>query len=105
MSQQLSEAKEIVEKIIKQIESGNHPSKESQLDQLRNIDKLIVLNQNKIWLRTRSGKPMAEKLQSAASDALNRVGDTSETAALIDTLEGIAKEIDEESQRRSMVVT
>jgi hypothetical protein len=66
---------------------------------------LLVLNQNKIWLRTRSGKPMAEKLQSAASDALNRVGDTSETAALIDTLEGIAKEIDEESQRRSMVVT
>jgi len=104
MSQQLSEAKETVEKIIKQIESGNKPSKESQLDQLRNIDKLIALNQNKIWLRTRSGKPMAEKLQLAAY-ALNRVGDTSETAALIDTLEGIAKEIDEESQRRSMVVT
>jgi hypothetical protein len=105
MSQQMNEAKETVEKIIQQIESGSNPSKERLLVQLRNIVKLVSQNQGKIWLRTRSGKPMAEKIQAAAADALNQIGNASEIAVAIDMLEGVAKEIDEESQRRSMVVT
>ena len=36
------------------------------MEQLKNIDRLIAQNQSKIWLRTRSGKPMAEKMETTA---------------------------------------
>ena len=103
MSQQMIQAKETVEKIIAHVEAGNHPSKESLLEKLKTIDKLITQNQSKIWLRTRSGKPMAEKMETVAVNALKQV----ESGSLenIDELFEVAKEIDEESQRRSMVVT
>ena len=102
MSQQMIQAKETVEKIINSIEAGDHPSKESLLEKLKTIDKLITQNQSKIWLRTRSGKPMAEKLENVATNALNQF----ESGSLdVNELLEVAKEIDEESQRRSMVVT
>lgn len=105
MSQQMNQAKETVEKIIKTIETGNHPSKDSLIAQLQKIDKLIVQNQGKIWLRTRSGKPMAEKMETNAANALKKVEEGAEVSEALDVLEAVAKEIDEESQRRSMVVT
>ena len=93
------------ELLIKQIEIGGHLSKENLIAQLRNILKRVTQNETKIWLRTRSGKPMAEKLKEAALETLNQVGNASRIEEAIKTLEDIAKEIDDESQRRSMVVT
>jgi hypothetical protein len=103
MSQQMNQAKETVEKIINSIEAGSHPSKEALLEQLKTIDKLIAQNQSKIWLRTRSGKPMAEKMETGAANALGQL--ESGSPMDVNELLGVAKEIDEESQRRSMVVT
>ncbi len=103
MSQQMTNAKETVEKIKANVEGGTHTSKEKLLEQLKTIDKLIAQNQSKIWLRTRSGKPMAEKMETVAVNALKQI----EAGSLenFDDLFEVAKEIDEESQRRSMVVT
>ncbi len=103
MSTTMNEAKEKVEQIIKQLEAGNHPSKSSLLEKLNTIVKLIMQNQDKIWLRTRSGKPMAEKLLASAAESLEL--DASGLDAAIDVLLEAAKEIDDETQRRSMVVT
>jgi hypothetical protein len=102
MSQQMNQAKKTVEKIISSIEAGSHPSKDALLEQLSTINKLITRNQTKIWLRTRSGKPMAEKMETTAANAFNQLESGSLDAK--ELLE-VAKEIDEESQRRSMVVT
>ena len=71
-----------------------------QKQQLKKIDKLIALNLDKIWLRTKSGKPMAEKIEAAANAALERLDSES-----FDELESVAKEIDEETQKRNMIVT
>lgn len=103
MSQQMNQAKETVEKIIAHLDRGSYPLKMVYLEQLKTIDKLIVQNQAKIWLRTRSGKPMAEKLEATAIKTLHEL----ESGSLdeVDELFEAAKEIDEESQRRSMVVT
>ena len=103
MSQQMIQAKETVEKIIAHVEAGSQPSKEKLLEQLKDIDKLIAQNQSKIWLRTRSGKPMAEKMEKVAVSALKQV--EADSLENIDDLLEVAKGIDEESQRRSMVVT
>ena len=99
----MNQAKETVEKIIALIDSGSYPSKAAFLEQIRTIDKLITQNQAKIWLRTRSGKPLAEKLEATAIKTLQEL--ESDSLDQIDELFEAAKEIDEESQRRSMVVT
>lgn len=99
----MKEAKDSMEKIIKRVETGDHPSKDSLLEKLQAANKLIIQNQGKIWLMTRSGKPMAEKLQSTVSDALKENASTIET--VINKILEVAKEIDEESQSRNMVVT
>ena len=99
MSQQMKQAKETVEKIINKIDET------SQLEQLKTIDKLITQNQAKIWLRTRSGKPMAEKMETTATNLLKLFEEGNDISGMLNELETVAKEIDEESQRRSMVVT
>ena len=99
MSQQMKQAKETVEKIINKIDEN------SQLEQLKTIDKLITQNQAKIWLRTRSGKPMAEKMETTATNVLKLLEEGNDISGMLNELETVAKEIDEESQRRSMVVT
>lgn len=104
MSQQMIKAKETVEKIINSIEAGNHTSKKTLIEQLNAIDKLIAQNQGKIWLRTKSGKPMAKRMEIATANALAQL-ETESIDEAIEELMSIAKEIDEESQQRSMVVT
>jgi uncharacterized protein YqcC (DUF446 family) len=105
MSQPLNETKEILAKITQKIKDGSHQEKEALLDQLKNIDRLVTQNVNKIWLRTKSGKPMAEEVQQKAETALKQLEDIPALKSAINELEGLAKEIDEESQRRSMIVT
>lgn len=97
MSEKMKHAREIVEKIIVEVESGNTPNKEDLLVRLNDIDKLIARNQSKIWLRTRSGKPMAENLEKTARRALE--------SHELNELEVVVKEIDAESEKRSMIVT
>jgi len=99
MSQPMNNAKEIVEKLIEKVEKDN------LTEQLQTIDKLIDQNKAKIWLRTRSGKPLAEKMETTAQMVWEKLGTGSDTNKTIDELMMVAKEIDEESQRRSMVVT
>ncbi len=97
MSEKMKQAKEIVGKIISKVEAADNPKKEELLARLNEVDKLVARNQSKIWLRTRSGKPMAESLENAASSALESLN--------LDELETVAKEIDAESEKRSMIVT
>ena len=99
MSQQMIQAKETVEKIINKVDAPG------LLEQLKTIEKIITQNQTKIWLRTRSGKPMAEKMETTAADVLKLLEKGNDISGMLNELESVAKEIDEESQRRSMVVT
>jgi hypothetical protein len=96
----MNQAKEIIEKIITEVEASWNPEKETLLAKLQEIDKLIARNQSKIWLRTRSGKPMAEKLENAAIKVLEELESID-----LSELETVAKEIDAESEKRSMIVT
>ena len=99
MSQQMIQAKETVEKIINKVDAPG------LLEQLKTIEKIITQNQTKIWLRTRSGKPIAEKMETTAADVLKLLEKGNDISGMLNELESVAKEIDEESQRRSMVVT
>ncbi len=77
-----------------------------RLDKITNI---LTENESKIWLRTRVGEPMLKELQDAVDNAFKALegGDSayeSYEVALREIEKKVAK-IDEESRRRSMVVT
>jgi hypothetical protein len=76
----MKQAKETVEQIIAKT------SDPEEKQRLKKIDKLITLNLDKIWLRTKSGKPMAEKIETAAKAALEQLNSES-----FDSLETVAK--------------
>lgn len=81
---------------------------EEQAERVKRASKIVGQNLNKIWLRTKVGKPTAESMQEAAVDALTRLeagASQEEMKAAVDAVEAKAKEIEEESRRRSMVVT
>ncbi|MCW4049927.1 MAG: hypothetical protein NWE89_09350 [Candidatus Bathyarchaeota archaeon] len=108
MSQLMLEAKEAMEKILTHIGEGSHPDKETLTARLQNSVKIVAQNQNKIWLRTKKGKPMAEALQAAAMNMLEQFegeASLSEISSTMDELESQVKMISEESRKRSMVVT
>lgn len=76
---------------------------------LGKVMNIIMENESKIWLRTRVGEPMLKELQAAIDDAYN-VLEVSGSAlesfeAALKEVERKATKIDEESRRRSMVVT
>jgi hypothetical protein len=103
MSQPMKSAKETLDALAAQ---GGLP--EEQAEMVKWAAKVVGQNLNKIWLRTKVGKPMAESMQEAAEDALRKLeagAGQVEVRAVVDAVEAKAKEIDEESRRRSMVVT
>ena len=103
MSQPMESAKEKLNALAAQ---GGLP--EEQRERVKWAAKVVGQNLNKIWLRTKVGRPMAESMQEAAEDALRKLeagAGQEEVRAAVDAVEAKAKEIDEESRRRSMVVT
>jgi len=103
MNQPMKSAKETLDAITAQ---GGLP--EEQGGRVKWASKVVGQNLNKIWLRTKVGKPMAESMQEAVEDALRKLeagASQEEVRAAVDAVEARAKEIDEESRRRSMVVT
>ena len=103
MSQPMESAKEKLNALAAQ---GGLP--EEQRERVKWAAKVVGQNLNKIWLRTKVGKPMAESMQETAEDALRKLEagvSQEEMKAALDAVEAKAKKIDEESRRRSMVVT
>ena len=76
---------------------------------LAKVTNVILENESKIWLRTRVGEPMLMELQAAVEEAYKVLegGDSplSGFEAVLTEVERKTARIDEESQRRGMVVT
>ena len=103
MSQSMKSAKETLDALAAQ---GGLP--EEQRERVKWASKIVGQNLNKIWLRTKVGKPMAESMQEVAEDAMRKLeagAGQEEMKAAVDVVVAKAKEIDEEGRRRSMVVT
>jgi hypothetical protein len=76
---------------------------------LAKVTNVILENESKIWLRTRVGEPMLMELQAAVEEAYNVLEGRDSALrgfeAVLIEVERKAARIDEESQRRGMVVT
>jgi len=76
---------------------------------LAKVTNIVTENESTIWLKTRIGEPMLKELQDALDDAIKSVeGEGSALKSFEEKLKEVerkAARIDEESRRRSMVVT
>ena len=79
---------------------------DSELKQrINEVSGIISRNRKKIWLRTKTGKPLAEDIERSSVELVNSVRKQSGIEEALGELEAKAKNIEEESRRRSMVVT
>ncbi len=101
--------REIIDDSLDLLKVQNYGTDSQNLmPRLESVRRVLIRNEKKIWLRTKKGREMladvseaAERLMKslASSDELNAV-----EAALGD-VETLARAIEEESRKRSMVVT
>ena len=85
-------------KILEKIRDESHRRK------LEKAVKIISQNRNKIWLRTKTGKPYAEKTLKITEKLVNHL-ESNLLETIIDELEHQVTIIQDEGNRRSMVVT
>ena len=96
---------------IQKLVSGLNLNGDEAIDvgpRLQKVANTMEENKTKIWLRTRAGKEMVEAIQRAAEELLGVLDSGSgkdEALAALAVMETQASRIDEESRRRSMVVT
>ncbi len=95
MSKPMEKALENLDSVIEKV------SDESVKERLGDARKVISQNRKKIWLRTKTGKPMALDTQAVTEKILG----TSDIEAALVELEAHVAKITEESRRRNMVVT
>ena len=108
---ELEEAKKTLEKTIESIKTFHKMPEEMKgglLTRAQSSLNVLVQNEKKIWLKTGPGKAMLRDFNSSASKLLRAVvelTDLWEIEAALAEVEAQAKRIDEETRRRSMVVT
>jgi hypothetical protein len=86
---------------------GAEAESPGQLSMLESIRSILIRNEKKIWLRTKKGRGMVAEVNEAA-DRLKTsfaLGDIDIIEKAIVDVEVLARAIEEESRKRSMVVT
>ncbi len=78
------------------------------MSRLESVRSLLIRNEKKIWLRTKKGRGMLADVSEAAERLLASLASSGELDAVVAALgdvERLARAIEEESRKRSMVVT
>ena len=111
MSESMVIAKTSLEKVMDTLRSTGDASKgatREMLTRLQSAHNTLVQNENKIWLRTKAGKALlssyseaSQRLLAAVEAGLSR----EELDAALGEVSLVAKSLDDEVRKRSMVVT
>ncbi len=75
---------------------------------LESIRSVLIRNEKKIWLRTKKGRGMLADVSEAAERLMKSLASSGELDAVeaaLGDVEALARAIEEESRKRSMVVT
>lgn len=74
----------------------------------RSVLGVLVRNERKIWLRTKKGRELLAEFDAASRgliEALESGAGVGDTKVALDEVEQMAKRLEEEIRKRSMVVT
>ncbi len=112
MSETINTVKDALSRVIEALrESAVEEASEGErelLTRLQSAQNSLVRNERKIWLRTRAGKEMLTEFEAASEKLKLAVESGSGLDEVEEALAGVeaqAKRIEEETRRRSMVVT
>jgi len=94
--------------IMKGLKGITEEERRSLLTRAQSAYSIVAQNEKKIWLRTSIGKIMVGELNSSSNrllKATEQFKDATELEAAITDVEIQTRRIEEETRRRSMVVT
>jgi hypothetical protein len=90
------------------VEESSGRAMRELLTRLQSAQNVLIQNERKIWLRTRVGKEITADIEAASEKLRMTVESGSSLEVVKEALSEVevqAKRIDEETRRRSMVVT
>jgi general stress protein 26 len=93
---------------VKVLKGITEEKRRNLLARAQSIYNVVVQNEKKIWLKTSVGKAMVSDLKSSSVTLLEVVEqfkDAVELEAALANVESQTRKIEEETRRRSMVVT
>ena len=109
MAVSVADVREIIDEFIALLKNqGAETEYQGQLSKLESVRGVLIRNEKKIWLRTRKGREMLAEIGAASESLRDSLRSSDEMGAIdaaINTLETHSRAIDEESRKRSMVVT
>ena len=112
MAESIGGVRDFVEETLASLKDGIEGAENSDIKgliaRLESVRATIVRNEKKIWLRTKKGRDMLSEANKAAGrmrSALDPPFNFEDLRRTLDKVEAHARAIDEETRKRSMVVT
>ncbi len=103
MAVSVADVREIIDESIALLKNRDAETEyQDQLSKLESVRNVLIRNEKKIWLRTKKGREMLADVREAA-DRLK--GSFTSGDIRVVEVEALVKAIEEESRKRSMVVT
>jgi len=101
--------REIIDESLNLLKGQNHGTDSQNLmPRLESARRILIRNEKKIWLRTKKGRGMLAEVKEAAERLMKSLASSGEldtVEAALNDVETLARAIEEESRKRSMVVT
>lgn len=109
MGETATGVREIIDESLDLLKGQNHETDSQRLvPRLESVHSVLIRNEKKIWLRTKKGRGMLADVSEAAERLMKSLASSSELEAVdaaLSDVETLARAIEEESRKRSMVVT
>ncbi len=101
--------REIIDESLDLLKGQNDGTDSLRLvSRLESVRSVLIRNEKKIWLRTKKGRGMLADVSEAAERLMKSLASSGEldtVEAALSDVETLARAIEEESRKRSMVVT
>ena len=109
MAVSVTDVREIIDESLDLLKKRNDEADFQGLESnVESVRRVLIRNEKKIWLRTKKGRVMLAEVSEAAErlrGAFASSGDLGTIEAALSDVEALARAIEEESRKRSMVVT
>ena len=109
MSLSVTDVREIIDESLGLLKKrGDESDTHGLVYKLESVRSVLIRNEKKIWLRTKKGRGMVVDVREASERLRNSLASSSELDTVYTALsdvETLARAIEEESRKRSMVVT
>ncbi len=109
MGETATVVREIIDESLNLLKRQNHETDSRRLMyRLESVRSVLIRNEKKIWLRTKKGRGMIAEVSEASERLMKSLASSGELDAVevaLSDVETLARAIEEESRKRSMVVT